>query len=91
MISSSANLKDTHNSLSGHTRPQLLALASETLQVIDGVFEAFRHGERSPWIKLEAIDSTYSFHSDDEVLLFLSFEVELRTVGVVNVYAVGVK
>jgi hypothetical protein len=38
---------------------QLVALASETLQVVDGVFEAFRHGERKPWLKLEAIDSTY--------------------------------
>lgn len=53
------NLADAYNSPSGLTGPQLLALASETRQVIDGVFEAFRHGERSPWLKLEAIDSTY--------------------------------
>ena len=38
---------------------ELLALAAQTLQVVDGVFEAFRPGERHAWIKLEAIDSTY--------------------------------
>ena len=39
--------------------PELLALAAETLQIVDGVFEAFRPGERRPWIRLEAIDSSY--------------------------------
>jgi len=37
----------------------LVALAAETLQVIDGRFEAFRRGEDEPWLSLEAIDSSY--------------------------------
>ncbi len=27
--------------------------------MIDGAFEAFHGGEDTPWLKLEAIDSTY--------------------------------
>jgi hypothetical protein len=37
----------------------LLVLAAETAQVIDGVFEAFRSGEKRAWIKLAAVDGTY--------------------------------
>jgi hypothetical protein len=53
------DLEDAYNSPGGISGDDLLALASETLQVADGVFEAFRPGERRPWIKLEAVDSTY--------------------------------
>jgi len=53
------DLEDAYNSPVRLSGPEILALASETLQVVDGVFEAFRPGERRPWIKLEAVDSTY--------------------------------
>jgi hypothetical protein len=53
------DLEEAYNSPVGLSGDELLALASETLQVVDGVFEAFRPGERHPWIKLEAVDSTY--------------------------------
>ena len=52
-------LEDAYNAPLGLSGPEIHAVAAETLQVIDGVFEAFRPGERRPWIKLEAIDSTY--------------------------------
>jgi hypothetical protein len=41
------------------TGSELLALASETRQVIDGEFEGFRRRESQPWVTLKAIDSTY--------------------------------
>ena len=53
------DLEDVYNAPVGLSGPEILALASETLQVVDGVFAAFRPGERQPWIKLEAVDSTY--------------------------------
>lgn len=54
-----ADLEDAFNAPTGLSGAEIVALASETLQVVDGVFEAFRPGERHAWIKLEAIDSTY--------------------------------
>lgn len=54
-----SDLEGAYNAPIGLSGPELLALASETLQVVDGVLEAFRPGERRPWIKLEAVDSTY--------------------------------
>ena len=54
-----ADLEDAYGSPVRLTGPEIRALASETLQVVDGVFEAFRPGERQPWIRLEAIDATY--------------------------------
>lgn len=53
------DLEDAYNSPVRLSGSELRALASETLQVVDGVFEAFRPGERRPWIRLEAVDSTY--------------------------------
>ena len=38
---------------------RLLQLADQTRQVIDGTFEAVDSGAGTPWLKLEAIDSTY--------------------------------
>ena len=38
---------------------ELLLLAAGTRQVIDGRFEAYRAGDSSPWLVLEAVDSTY--------------------------------
>lgn len=54
-----ADLEDAYSSAVGLSGPEIFALASETLQVADGIFEGFRPGERQPWIRLEAIDSTY--------------------------------
>ena len=53
------NLEAAYNSPSGLSGRKLLALAAETSQVIDGVFRAFHPGDDAPWIRLEAIDSTY--------------------------------
>lgn len=53
------DLEDAYNAPAGISGPEILVLASETLQVVDGVFEAFRPGERQPWIRLEAVDSSY--------------------------------
>lgn len=52
-------LEDAYNAPAGVPGPEFVRLASETLQVIDGVFAAFHPGERQPWLRLEAIDSTY--------------------------------
>lgn len=64
------HLEDAYNVPVRLSGPELLALASETLQVVDGAFEAFRPGERRPWITLEAVDSTYweAFAARDEDL-----------------------
>lgn len=53
------DLEDAYNAPTGVSGSELARLAAETLQVIDGVFEAFRPGERQPWLRLEAIDATY--------------------------------
>lgn len=53
------DLEDAYNARVGLSGAEILALASDTLQIVDGAFEAFRPGERQPWIRLEAIDSTY--------------------------------
>jgi hypothetical protein len=37
----------------------LLQLAGKTLQIHDGLFEAFRSGETAPWLILEAFDTTW--------------------------------
>ena len=53
------NLADEYENSSGVDGAALVALAAETRQVIDGRFEAFRRSEIEPWLRLEAIDSTY--------------------------------
>jgi hypothetical protein len=53
------DLEGAYNSPVGLSGPEIFTLASETLQVVDGLFEAIRPGEARPWIKLEAVDSTY--------------------------------
>src|SRR5262245_43390510 len=61
------NLEAAYNASKRLTGTQLLTLAAETRQIIDGSFEAFRPGEDGPWIALEAIDSTYwEVRSSDE-------------------------
>ena len=52
-------LQDAYNTPKALTGTDLFALARETRQIIDGAFEAFHQGENTPWIKLEAIDSSY--------------------------------
>jgi len=37
----------------------LIQLAASTRQAIDGIFEGFEPGSNVPWVKLEAIDSSY--------------------------------
>jgi hypothetical protein len=67
------DLERAYGAPAGVSGTELFALASETLQIVDGVFEAFRAGERQPWLKLEAIDSTYwevfAAKADDLALL----------------------
>lgn len=49
---------------------RLLELASQVSQVIDGSFEAFRAAEESPWLVIEADDSSY-YHvqtTDEHIL-----------------------
>jgi len=53
------NLADEYENSSGVDGATLVDLAAETRQVIDGRFEAFRRGDIEPWLRLEAIDSTY--------------------------------
>jgi hypothetical protein len=53
------DLEDAYNAATRLSGAEILALAGETLQIVDGAFEAYRRGERQPWIVLEAIDSTY--------------------------------
>jgi hypothetical protein len=76
-----ADLEDAFNAPAGLSGAELVALAAETLQIVDGVFEAFRPSERQAWIKLEAIDSTFwevfAASEDDLAPLRLRFaEVE---------------
>jgi hypothetical protein len=55
-----------------HTFPGavLVQLASNTLQILEGTFRAFRLGEHSPWVTLEAFDTTWwEVSSHDTVLL----------------------
>ncbi len=76
------DLEDAYNASAGLAGPALAELAADTIQVVDGVFEAFRPKERRPWIKLEAIDSTYweafAANADDLAPLSRRFaEVEI--------------
>ncbi len=71
------NLVDEYERPSGVEGGALVALAAETLQVIDGRFEAFRRGETEPWLRLDAIDSSYwevfAPNGDDLVQFRLTF------------------
>ena len=55
----SYRLEEQYNNPAGVSGTRLCELAEGTRQVIDGIFEAFEDVESSPWIKLEAVDSTY--------------------------------
>ena len=49
---------------------QLLDLASNVTQIIDGVFTGYRLGEDTPWMIIQAIDSSeYEVFSTDRKLL----------------------
>jgi len=54
-----ASLADEYESPSGVVGSALVGLAAETRQIIDGRFETFRPGEKEPWLRLKAIDSTF--------------------------------
>src|SRR5947209_2514816 len=48
----------------------LLKLAAEIIQVVDGTFTGYRHGETHPWVVIRAVDSSaYDVESDDEAVL----------------------
>ena len=53
------NLGAAYNTSKRLSGTELLALAAETRQVIDGKFEGFRSSDETPWITLEAIDSSF--------------------------------
>lgn len=57
---------------------QLLSLSQKVVQIIDGVFSAFDSDLPSPWVVVEACDSTFfAVHSDDDSVIALirnSFE-----------------
>jgi len=49
---------------------QLVALAQDASQIIDGEFGAFESGQSVPWVVVEAVDSTYyAVRSDDSSVL----------------------
>jgi hypothetical protein len=50
------------------------ALANQTRQIVDGVFQAFDPGASSPWVRVEAIDSSYweVFSDDPKILSMIS-------------------
>ncbi len=49
---------------------RLATLACNVRQVIDGEFSAFEHGNKSPWVVIEAVDSTYyTVRSDEATIL----------------------
>lgn len=45
---------------------RLSELAQNVLQIIDGVFSGFDPGVSSPWVVVEAVDSTYYVVRSDE-------------------------
>ena len=53
------SLEDRFNKPAVIKGGDLLVLAASTRQVIDGIFEGFQSGSNIPWVKLEAIDSSY--------------------------------
>jgi len=49
---------------------RLAALAQDASQIIDGEFSAFEPGKSTPWVVVEAVDSTYyAVRSDDSSVL----------------------
>jgi hypothetical protein len=59
----------------------LVDRAAETLQVIDGRFEAFRRGDDEPWLRLEAIDSSYWEVFASDPALLVRFRHKFQQVG----------
>jgi len=49
-------LAESHIPIAGN---RLHRIANNLVQVIDGEFRAFEHGESSPWVIIRAIDSSY--------------------------------
>ena len=58
---------DEHQIVAG---ARLLQLATEVYQIIDGIFFGTDPGASSPWIVVQAVDSSYYIvHSDDPAVL----------------------
>ena len=58
---------DEDTVIAGH---QLLELSQRVVQIIDGVFSAFDSASGSPWVVVEARDSSYyAVHSDEDSVL----------------------
>ena len=58
---------DEDTAISGH---QLLGLSQRVVQIIDGVFSAFESDSATPWVVVEARDSSfYAVHSDEDSVL----------------------
>ena len=58
-VGEDAQLHDAFNSGGALSGAELLGLADQTLQVIDGTFVASHPQHSSSWLRLEAIDSSY--------------------------------
>ena len=58
----------------------LFQLANNTLQVHDGRFEAFREGDDSPWVTLEAFDTTWWEVSSQDAKLVDSIRGKFKCV-----------
>ena len=81
-VDDTATLEDQFNGPSAIKGDDLLELAVNTRQVVDGVFEGCKAGSRTPWVKLEAIDSSYWEVTADEVVID-RFRRHFRNVEVV--------
>jgi hypothetical protein len=58
---------DEGTAISGH---RLLGLSQRVIQIIDGVFSAFDSDSASPWVVVEARDSSfYAVHSSEDSVL----------------------
>jgi len=53
------DLEATYNQRDWLSGAEIIELARETSQVIDGHFEAFTESNAEPWVTFEAIDSSY--------------------------------
>ena len=64
------SLQNRYNATQRLSGDALAELADQTHQVIDGVFRAFAPGAKTPWLEIEAVDSTYwEVRTSDEAIL----------------------
>ena len=69
-----ASLESAYNSGRRIAGNELYGMAERTHQVIYGVFEAFEPGGEAPWVRVEAVDSSFCevFSLDRKVLAAVS-------------------